>query len=62
MSPGRAWRVPADWPGGVRHEGDASLVCCGCMERGKADADMVGLVPEVSAWVGERERVKRREP
>ena len=31
--------MPADWPGGVRHEGDASLVCCGCMERGKARCD-----------------------
>jgi hypothetical protein len=31
--------VPADWPDGVRHEGDASLVCCGCMEREKADLD-----------------------
>jgi len=32
--------VPADWPGGVRHEGDASLVCGFCVERGKACPDM----------------------
>jgi len=25
-APGWVWRVPADWPGGVRHEGGASLV------------------------------------
>jgi len=25
----------ADWPGGVRHGGDASLVCCGCMNVGR---------------------------
>ncbi len=24
--PGGAWRVPADWPGGVRHKGGASVV------------------------------------
>src|SRR5215207_820787 len=24
VAPGRAWREPADWPGGVRHEGGAS--------------------------------------
>jgi hypothetical protein len=33
---GSARRVPADWPGGVRHVGDVSLVCCSRMERGKA--------------------------
>ena len=33
--PGGAWRVPADWPGGVRQVGDVSLVCCSRMERGK---------------------------
>ena len=26
VAPGRAWREPADWPGGVRHEGGASVV------------------------------------
>jgi hypothetical protein len=34
--PGGARRVPADWPGGVRHVGDVSLVCSSRMERGKA--------------------------
>ena len=37
--PGGVWRVPADWPDGVRHEGDVSLVCCFCTERGKARLD-----------------------
>jgi hypothetical protein len=37
--PGGVWRVPADWPDGVRHEGDVSLVCCFCTERGKANPD-----------------------
>jgi hypothetical protein len=31
--------VPADWPGGVRHVGDVSLICRSCMERGKACPD-----------------------
>ncbi len=53
MSPGRAWRVPADWPGGVRHEGDASLVCCGCMERGKTR-------PDTAAAGGERETTEQQ--
>jgi len=30
---GWAWREPADWSGGVRHGGDASLVCRFCVER-----------------------------
>ena len=34
--PGGVWRVPADWPGGVRHGGDASPVCGFCMEREQA--------------------------
>ncbi len=38
---GRAWRVPAYWPGGARHEGGASPICGFCMERGKAGADTV---------------------
>ena len=37
--PGGVWRVPASWPDGVRHEGDVSLVCCFCTERGKAHPD-----------------------
>jgi hypothetical protein len=55
LVPGWAWRVPADWPGGVRHGGDASLVCCSCTERGKAGPDTVHLRG------GERERPKRGE-
>src|SRR6266571_9264807 len=30
---------PVYWPGGVRCEGGASLICGFCMERGKACAD-----------------------
>jgi hypothetical protein len=39
MVPGKAWRVPVYWPGGVRYVGGASLICGFCAERGKADAD-----------------------
>jgi len=46
--------VPADWSGGVRHEGDASLVCCGCMERGKARPDTTARAG------GERETTKQQ--
>ena len=28
--------MPVDWPGGVRHVGDVSPICCSRMERGKA--------------------------
>ena len=42
--PGSARRVPADWPGGVRHVGDVSLVCCSRMERGKACLGTVSAV------------------
>src|ERR1700676_597148 len=46
---------PLFWPGGVRHVGDVSPVCCSCMERGKACPDTaVRLVAE-----GEREPAKR---
>jgi hypothetical protein len=38
------------WPGGVRHRGDVSLVCCSRTERGKACPDTAALV-----WRGERE-------
>ena len=31
--------MPADWPGGVRHEGDVSPVCGFCMEQEKAGTD-----------------------
>ena len=30
---------PCFWPGGVRHVGDVSPVCCFCAERGKARLD-----------------------
>jgi hypothetical protein len=47
--------VTADWPGGVRHVGDVSPVCCSCAERGKACPDTaVRLVAE-----GEREPAER---
>src|SRR5665647_2963494 len=39
LVPGGVWRVPVYWPDGVRHEGDAILVCGCCMERGKAGPD-----------------------
>src|SRR3954466_10240235 len=39
ISPGRAWREPASWPGGVRPAGGASLVCGFYMERGKVRID-----------------------
>ena len=45
----------ADWPGGVRHVGDVSPVCCSCTERGKACPDTaVRIVAD-----GEREPAKR---
>jgi hypothetical protein len=47
--------VTADWPGGVRHVGDVSPVCCSCAERGKACPDTaVG-----DRGDGEREPAKR---
>ena len=33
---GSAWRVSADWPGGVRHGGGVSLVCGFRVEQEKA--------------------------
>ena len=39
MTLGGAWREPVYWPGGVRHEGDVSLICCFHTERGKACPD-----------------------
>jgi hypothetical protein len=41
-SSGRAWREPADWPGGARRTGGMSLVCCSCTEREKASVDTAG--------------------
>ncbi len=43
----------AHWPGGVRHVGDVSPVCCSCTERGKAD------LVRVLRRMGEREPAKR---
>jgi hypothetical protein len=51
MIPGRVWRVPADWPGGVRHGGDASPVCGFCMKQEKAGVDTA----RSGLRVGERE-------
>ena len=39
MAPGQVWRIPVYWPGGARHGGDASLICCFRVERGKAGPD-----------------------
>jgi hypothetical protein len=39
MAPGQVWRIPVYWPGGARHGGDASLICCIRVERGKAGPD-----------------------
>jgi hypothetical protein len=53
----RVWRVPVYWPGGVRREDGASLICGYYTKRGKACADTV-LVP---AWGGrERERAEQQ--
>ena len=45
----------ADWPGGVRHIGDVSPVCCSCTERGKACPDTAVRVEAD----GERESAER---
>jgi len=36
--------VPADWPGGVRHGGDVSLICCSWTEPEKAYSDTSSAV------------------
>jgi len=36
---GWVWRVPTYWPGGVRHEDDASLICGFRVEQEKACPD-----------------------
>jgi len=46
--------VPADWPGGVRHGGDASPVCGFCMKEEKAGVDTAR-----SVFAGGREGVAR---
>jgi hypothetical protein len=43
--------VPTDWPGGVRHGGDVSLICCSRRERGKACPDTAALVRVVRGSV-----------
>jgi len=45
---GRVWRVPVYWPGGVRREDGASLICGYYTKRGKACADTV-LAPRTGA-------------
>ncbi len=51
--------MPVYWPGGVRREGGASLVCGFCMERGKAGADNAALRP-ARARGGKRERAEQQ--
>lgn len=58
MVPGGVWRVPADWPGGVRRGGDVSLACCVRVEREKVRLDTAAL----GGRGGEREPPKRPEP
>ncbi|GLX03062.1 hypothetical protein Misp02_71480 [Microtetraspora sp. NBRC 16547] len=48
--------MPAYWPGGVRHIGDVSPICCFRVEREKACPDIA--VP----WGGERETLDRLNP
>src|SRR6266536_6230524 len=56
---GRVWRVPVYWPGGVRREGGASLICGYYTKRGKACADTV-LASCKRGGVCERECVKQQ--
>ena len=44
-TPGRVWRVPAYWPGGVRCGGGVSPVCCSRTEREKACPDTAAVQP-----------------
>ncbi len=48
------------WPGGARHRGGVSLVCCSRTEREKASVDTVRPLKWVcmSPPVGERERAE----
>jgi hypothetical protein len=63
VASGRAWRVPVCWPGGVRHEGDASLICGFCTEREKARLDMgVGHARRREGVRQAAETVRRRVP
>jgi hypothetical protein len=52
--------VPFYWPGGVRREGGASLICCFCMERGKARADTANPYRGGVVRRGERECTKQQ--
>jgi hypothetical protein len=51
---------PVYWPGGVRREGGASLICCFCMERGKARDDTANPYREGVVRRGERECTKQQ--
>jgi hypothetical protein len=51
---------PFYWPGGVRREDGASLVCGYCTERGKAGVDTVTVTRK--SIDGERERAGRLKP
>lgn len=53
--------MSAYWPGGVRREGGASLVCGCYRERGKAGAD-TAIYHRTAVVGGERERVERQKP
>lgn len=50
--------MPVYWPGGVRREGGASLICGFHAEHGKASADTAILCPS-GCGVDERECAKR---
>src|SRR3954451_23870868 len=49
LTPGWVWRVPADWPGGVRHRGGASSVQAPVWNVGTPRLDVIGRVLERSA-------------
>lgn len=53
-TPGRAWREPADWPGGVRCVGGVSPVCGSCVEREKACSDTAADPVQVARGSAER--------
>jgi len=55
---GQAWRMPVDWPGGIRRRGGVSLDCCSCMEREKASVDTVDRSLGQLAPGRERERAE----
>jgi hypothetical protein len=55
--------MPVYRPGGVRHEGDASLICGFCTEREKARLDMaVGNAQRREGVRQAAETVRRRVP